>query len=1230
MGYLRSLEIENFKSYKGKHVIGPFKRFSSIIGPNGSGKSNLMDAICFVLGEKTQNLRVRKLGDLIHGAPIGQPVGTRCHVSMFFVYDDETERVFTRTVTSGGSEYRVDGSTVTPAQYHEYLEEINIFIKAKNFLVYQGAVESIAMKTPKERTQLFEELSKSGDLASEYNKLKAEMIKAEEDAQFNLNKRRGVALEKREAKMEKDEAERYQALKDDLASKQIQLYLVQICHAEQGREKAKLELGKIREEIKRVREERKEKDDIVHAKQRKHRQLVKEYNKLEDKVANAEKKINDFRPKCTQNEQELVHTQQKIETVKKFHQTMLKQAEDQEKNLKKLEKERDAIIQKRRNVEANMAAESQKGEVHLDELHIQEYKKLKAVSESQSVALTAKIDEAKQQRESIVTSMQHQQHMLKTLDDRTKQKENELERQRQGLQNLEDTKNSQLQALEAEKAGVRELEDDVKNSKKELERLTIELQNLNNQISDAHGDSMESERSRRKHEAVENLKRLFPEKVYGRLVELCTPSNKKYQLAITKVMGSNMNAIAVDSDDTAEECIAYLKEQRYMSEKFLPLNSLDCAPINEKLREIGGGVRLLYDVINCTQPSVKKAIQFACNNAVVCDTPEEARQMAFGRDNHRLKSVALDGTLFQQNGVISGGGSELRARAKKWDEQGMKKLREQRKELQDQCNSLHRNRKRELDVEMKRNQILQIENRIRHNEIERQRLNNVIPRLVREVEVLRGQLQLIQPQIESMNAELQRIDTRISEYEQQKGSTVDNVFASFCQRVGIKDIREYENREVRFHQEKQNELSAIDVELDRLKYEINFHKSENRREREQREAGKIETLKKEKKRLEAKIKEQNAVLKEYEAELEAVEKEAEVVRLSVADADEEVHAAKKEVQSLDREVNGLEKKARNMESLETRKAAKRHSLLHECKIAGIDLPLSSGSLNDVMIDEGPEDAETTVPTLSQESLKQADRVVVCYDSLNYPQRKLKDESEVNKIVEKLNKAVADAHADVAKIAAPNMKANERMEQVREKEAEISEESDNARKKARKARQAFEKIKNDRIRLFNAFFEPVTQRIDEIYKQLSRNEGAQAFLGAENLEEPYLDGLIYNCVAPGKRFRPMDNLSGGEKTIAALALLFAIHSQNPSPFFVLDEIDAALDNTNIGKVVGYIAERAQSDMQLIVISLKEELYNKADALVGIYPKPAHITTSGVLSFDLANFKANLNETATAAD
>ena len=142
------------------------------------------------------------------------------------------------------------------------------------------------------------------------------------------------------------------------------------------------------------------------------------------------------------------------------------------------------------------------------------------------------------------------------------------------------------------------------------------------------------------------------------------------------------------------------------------------------------------------------------------------------------------------------------------------------------------------------------------------------------------------------------------------------------------------------------------------------------------------------------------------------------------------------------------------------------------------------------------------------------------------------------------------------------------------------------------------------------FEHVSNNIAGIYKQLARNQSAQAFLGPENPEEPYLEGINYNCVAPGKRFQPMCNLSVREKTIAALALLFAILSYQPAPFFVLDKIDTALDNTNIGKVASYI-ESQKGSMNIMVISLKEESYSHADALVGITTNPQKMKESGAL-------------------
>jgi len=120
------------------------------------------------------------------------------------------------------------------------------------------------------------------------------------------------------------------------------------------------------------------------------------------------------------------------------------------------------------------------------------------------------------------------------------------------------------------------------------------------------------------------------------------------------------------------------------------------------------------------------------------------------------------------------------------------------------------------------------------------------------------------------------------------------------------------------------------------------------------------------------------------------------------------------------------------------------------------------------------------------------------------------------------------------------------------------------------------------------------------------------------QEPYKGGVRYHAMPPMKLFRDMDQLSGGERSVAALALLFAIHSYHPSPFFILDEVDAALDNANLGKVARFIREQARGNVQFIQISHKSLLYERAEALVGVY-KDREEETSRILTLDLSAYK-----------
>lgn len=202
----------------------------------------------------------------------------------------------------------------------------------------------------------------------------------------------------------------------------------------------------------------------------------------------------------------------------------------------------------------------------------------------------------------------------------------------------------------------------------------------------------------------------------------------------------------------------------------------------------------------------------------------------------------------------------------------------------------------------------------------------------------------------------------------------------------------------------------------------------------------------------------------------------------------------------------------------------------------------------------------------------------------------------------------------------------------------------SRKAAKDAVDKYYALKQERVTRFMEGFTHISEKIDKIYKELTKlpnSMGGTAYLSLENKEEPFNGGIKcvlsfpvpccsalaqfrlfhvlttlsiarYNAMPPLKRFRDMDQLSGGEQTVAALALLFAIHSYQHAPFFILDEVDAALDPRNVGRVANYIRSRTQEDMQCLVISLKESFFERADALIGVYRDqvrgPSHLVAS----------------------
>lgn len=309
MGYLQRLELENFKSYAGKQTIGPFDRFTAVIGPNGAGKSNLMDAISFVLGINSGQLRSAHLGELVH-RPIGGETDenvpsstknaiskraksgkmpTKASVSAYYAMDDRVV-VMSRSVaaSTGASEYRIDGRVKTFAEYADFLASQNILVKARNFLVFQGDVESVASKTGRELTRLFEQVCGSEDFKADYERLFDEQERALEASAMAFNQKRAVVAEMRSITSQKEDVVRFEELDAKRGELIIEQMLWKLFHLEASAKQAADEITAKQSEVKASNDHAKVAEEEHQAAKRTQARAQKELLLFERKVKKAQ------------------------------------------------------------------------------------------------------------------------------------------------------------------------------------------------------------------------------------------------------------------------------------------------------------------------------------------------------------------------------------------------------------------------------------------------------------------------------------------------------------------------------------------------------------------------------------------------------------------------------------------------------------------------------------------------------------------------------------------------------------------------------------------------------------------------------------------------------------------------------------------------------------------------------------------------------------------------------
>jgi len=692
MGKLLRLHVSDFKSYKGTQVIGPFHKYTAILGPNGAGKSNLMDAISFVVGVETKQLRGALLKDLVYNAD-GRRDELKREASVTLIYlpsegelqgfGENDELRFERMIThTGVCKYHLNGRTVTKVEYDNQLKDIGVLAKARNFLVFQGDVESIASKSPTELTRFFEDISSSAELIKEYETLKEKKEKAETDTIFTYRQKKGISQERKQAREQKLEAERFNKKLEELKLLRTNLFLMQLFQIEQDIEAKREDIKNLESEVAEASHKENVAEVLVEEKKKDEARARKAANVAEKHARSLRSKLATLEPAAVKAREVVRHHERRI----KIEQSAIEKAES-ERHLQQQEiAGLSSDIEKMKEAEKSYAQKLSEAENSstISKEQLEELQAIKENARSKNIALRAGL-ETEQRGFDVtkerLTSLQRNVNALierkENIESEGKSFKGREERLAQAIRSLKEdvrVKESELASKREEFATLRAQRQDLESK---LERATAKLR-------EAKAYRSESHKERKLTEFLASLKGHFPG-VKGRLVDLCTPSSRRYELAITVALGRQMDSIVVDKESTGFSCINFMRERRAGKATFLPLDSIEPKRTQERHRLLGPNYKLAVDVLEFDE-SLSRAVQYALAGVVICETLEDARELCFKR-REKVKAVTLDGHVISTNGDMTGGSSQG-SRQNRFEQKELEAARRSRDELRRDLESL--------------------------------------------------------------------------------------------------------------------------------------------------------------------------------------------------------------------------------------------------------------------------------------------------------------------------------------------------------------------------------------------------------------------------------------------------------------------------------------------------------------------------------------------------------------
>eukprot|EP00977_Amphora_coffeiformis_P002471 scaffold464_cov181-Amphora_coffeaeformis.AAC.9 len=1119
---------------------------------------------------------------------------------------------FTRKISpSGVGEYLVNQKTVTRAGYEKALAQHGVLVAARNFLVFQGDVEQLARKTPHELVQLVETVAGSALLKDKYEAAAAAQQEADQLALLQLHKQKGWRQERRILKEQKLEAERFQELQAEKGRLQTEFYLWQLFQINQDIEERTEKFEEIKEEVAEQEKAEQEAQEALQeakkeasAARRKAAAVEKEerlphdtkYQEIEPQIQPAGAAVESWKAKLAKDESTLV--KQKQNKVK------------HDERLAELEQELESYNATLADIEEEFKAKTEGQKVVLTPEQEEEYQIIKETAAAAAAAARSKLQRQQQRLNSAraqAATLKSQQEEAQQQVTQLGQTAKELQEKKEKVQTTLTSVRSNIEDTEKELA---EVQRESQSARTRREALDVELEQIDATLRQAKNERRQNKEEERLLQAIQSLKRHF-EGVHGRLVDLCRPTQRKYNLAVTVAAGKDMDAIVVESKVVAKECIEYLREQRVGTATFLPLDNLQ-VPKPESTEHLRSRFteenryRLAVDVIHVDDPKMLPAVQSAVEKR---DQLEQER------------------SELEQDGVRRGGFNS--------------RLEDIRNNL---SNLRNRNNYLKSDFEYTKKELKEKQTLLKTTEKQAGKIAKDLDKAEKNIETIQSDLEKAAAEVEGAEKEH---------------------LVPFMEKTGITDLKAYDEAVGQSRSEYNEKKRAVMEHIAQLEQKQKYETGRD--------------LDKPIERTEKRIGDRQKELKKAQEHEKHLKQQLEEIKQSLAKADEALKESKENVKTAEAAVRiaqdafkeaetervKLSKASATEDTAIERLRGKLHETLQKARVEEVELPMVSDSPQqgrtraqrlseglhhkedepgDEEDDEGraserastqqsvPDSFPFTQDSRTETHFSQANGLAVVRDRdkaskvdfmlLREDLKHHLSDREERQMRKEFDEKISKITADIEAIT-PNMKASDAFSSMTERLKETGAEYDKAKTNAAKAAQAFQQVKAERVRLFNEAFQHIQEALKTIYTDMTKSSkhplGGNAYLSLDDTEEPYKGGLKFNAMPPMKRFRDMEQLSGGEKTVAALSLLFAIHSFHPAPFFVMDEIDAALDNINLRKVCNYIRQRSQTDFQCLVISLKDMFYEHSDSLVGIC-RDVGTNSSRTLTLDMRHYDA----------